>query len=86
MKNILSYDSLANYRYHLTLKQMRTIFGLCTEIAKKFGIDREEAREALKLNFCEIKNIPYFSCSPYEFDALSYQDAEDFIKYLNSKI
>ena len=44
-----------NYRYHLTLKQMRTIFGLCSEIAKKFGIDREEAREALKLNFCELK-------------------------------
>ncbi len=74
------------YRYHLTLKQMRTIFGLCTEIAKKFGIDREEAREALKLNFCEIKNIPYFSCSPYEFDALGYYDAIDFIEYLNSKI
>ena len=50
-----------NYRYHLTLKQMRTIFGLCSEIAKKFGIDREEAREALKLNFCEAKGIDYFS-------------------------
>lgn len=79
-------DFFKNYRYHLTLKQMRTIFGLCSEIAKKFDVDREEAREALKLNFCELKQIPYFSCSPYEFDALGYEDAKEFIEYLNSKV
>lgn len=75
----------SSYRYHLTLKQMRTIFGLCEELSKIWGIERETLRETLKINFCEAKGIDYFSCSPYEFDALSYSDAVDFIEFLKSK-
>ena len=86
MDKISKEEFFKNYRYHLTIKQMRRIFGLCTEIAKKFNVDREDAREALKLNFCELKGIGYFSCSPYEFDALGYEDAKEFIEYLEQKI
>lgn len=86
MDRISKEEFFKNYRYHLTLRQMRRIFGLCSEIAKKFHMDREEVREALKINFCEAKGIEYFSCSPYEYDALGYEDAKEFIEYLEEKI
>lgn len=71
-----------NYRYPLTPKQMRHIFWLCNEISKKYPLDREEVREILKNEFCEKTGIPYFSCSPYEIDSISYNDAEFFITFL----
>lgn len=75
-------DILDNYKYPLSLEQMRKIFYLCSVIAKALKIDKEELREAMKLEFCERENIEYFSCSPYEPDKLERKYADKFIDFI----
>lgn len=73
---------LENYDYPLSLKQMRYIFVLCTKLANTLNCDREELREELKLTFCEKENIRYFSCSPYEPDSITLENASKFINFI----
>lgn len=75
-------DILDNYKYPLSLEQMRKIFFLCSVIAKSLKIDRETFRESMKLKFCEKEKIEYFSCSPYEPDKLERKYADKFIDFL----
>ena len=75
-------DIFDNYKYPLSLEQMRKIFFLCATIARELKIDREELRENMKLRFCERENIEYFSCSPYEPDKLERKYADKFIDFL----
>lgn len=75
-------DILDNYKYPLSLEQMRKIFFICSTIAKSLGIDREEFRHQMKILFCERENIEYFSCSPYEPDKLERKYADKFIDFL----
>ncbi len=55
----------------LSLDQMKLIWALCRDYGDLRGYTREEMREALENEFCNSKEIEYFSISPFKRDCCS---------------
>lgn len=70
------------FTYNLSLKQMNYIFFICSRIEEETGEERESLREKFKQNFCKLQNIDYFSCSPYQYNSISRENASLFIDYI----
>ena len=66
----------------LSLDQMKLIWALCRDYGDLRGYTREEMREALENEFCNSKEIEYFSISPFKRDCCSMKVATDFIQFI----
>lgn len=66
----------------LSLDQMKLIWSLCNDYGELRGYTREEMREALENEFCNSKEIEYFSISPFKRDCCSMKVATDFIQFI----
>ncbi|WP_027128528.1 hypothetical protein [Fusobacterium perfoetens] len=74
------------YQFPLTLKQMRHIFYLLGLLSKKYGKTKEELKEELKKEYCKLTKREIFSFSPYEYNSLSWKEANIFIEFLRLKL
>lgn len=66
----------------LSLDQMKLIFVLCKEYGELRGYETEEMRELLQNEFCDSREIEYFSISPYKKNACSMETATEFIQFI----
>ena len=66
----------------LNLDQSKLIWVLCGEYGDLTGYTREEMREVLENEFCNQREIEYFSISPFKKDACSLQVATEFIQFI----
>ena len=66
----------------LSLDQSKLIFVLCKEYGELRGYETEEMRELLQNEFCESREIEYFSISPYKKNACSMEIATEFIQFI----
>ena len=66
----------------LSHEQMKLIWVLCTELGDLIGYDTEEMREALQSEFCQKREIAWFSISPYKKDCATSEIATEFIQFI----
>lgn len=66
----------------LSLDQMKKIWALCRDYGELRGYTKEEMREALENEFCNSRDIEYFSISPFKKDGCSMRIATDFIQFI----
>ena len=75
-----SYEVVQHRR--LTVKQMRTIWLICSDYAFFTGYTREDMREMLVSEFCARNDIPEFSISPMKSNACDVSTANDLIQFI----
>ncbi len=66
----------------LSLDQSKLIWVLCREYGELVGYEKEEMRELLQNEFCDSREIEYFSISPYKKNACSMETATEFIQFI----
>ncbi|WP_338948066.1 putative HNHc nuclease [Fusobacterium varium] len=66
----------------LSLDQSKLIWCLCKEYGDLIGYEREEMRDVLENEFCNSREIEYFSISPHKPSACSMETATDFITFI----
>lgn len=66
--NVIKVDRLSLY-------QSKLIWCLCKEYGDLIGYEREEMREVLENEFCNSREIEYFSISPFKKNACSMETA-----------
>lgn len=71
-----------NFTYNLSLKQMRFIYVILGKISVSTGDNIEDLKESFKTLFCQENNLEHFSCSPYEPNAITQENASLFIDFL----
>lgn len=79
---IRSGEITVKFTDKISLEQMQLIWVLSNELGQMIGYTREEMRELLQEQFCEINDLPYFSISPSKKDCCSKDIATSFIQYI----
>lgn len=66
----------------ISLEQMKLIWALCGELGDILGDEAEEMREILQHEFCNKREINWFSISPYKKDCATSEIAAEFIQFI----
>lgn len=66
----------------LSLQQSKLIWILCKEYGELIGYTKEEMRELLHEEFCNSKEMEYFSISTCKRDSCSKETATEFIQFI----
>lgn len=66
----------------LSLEQSKLIWVLCSELGDLIGYTREEMRDILQNQFCEEKDMLWFSISPFKSNAATKEIASEFTQFI----
>ncbi|EFS20661.1 hypothetical protein FSBG_00158 [Fusobacterium gonidiaformans 3-1-5R] len=82
VKKIRENDVQVILTDRLSIDQNRLIWVLCHEYGELLGYTREEMRGILENEFCNEREIEYFSISPHKENACSMEIATEFIQFI----